>query len=335
MAKVGIPRGLFYYQYFPLWKAFFEELGAEVVTSEPSNRQILDAGLKSCVDEACLPVKLYHGHVLNLKGRVDFLFIPRLTSVSKNEYICPKFGGLPDMIRNSVKDLPGLIDTEVNLRKSKGNALKAAIDIGSCLCDDRRIIKRAFENALRAYRKHKDIFLRGQVPCLFRERDGFSGREGREEGDSPGRSLNIALIGHPYNVYDSFVNMGLLSKLTGHGVNFITVDMLAEDAVNRKAAALNKPVFWNFARKAVGGVLHLLDRDDLDGIIYLMSFGCGVDSFICDLIERKVRRLRDIPFAVLTIDEHTGEAGMNTRLEAFIDMLRWRELNENNLSSHG
>ncbi|MCX8130364.1 MAG: hypothetical protein N3I35_09725, partial [Clostridia bacterium] len=76
-------------------------------------------------------------------------------------------------------------------------------------------------------------------------------------------------------------------------------------------------------------------QDDIHGIIYLMTFGCGVDSFISDLVERKVRRARDIPFVVLTIDEHSGEAGMDTRLEAFIDMIRWRIGNEDNVSAHG
>ena len=66
-----------------------------------------------------------------------------------------------------------------------------------------------------------------------------------------------------------------------------------------------------------------------------MAFGCGIDSFVCDLIERKIRKDSKIPFIVLNIDEHSGEAGMNTRLEAFIDMIRWRNKNEDNVSAYG
>jgi len=66
-----------------------------------------------------------------------------------------------------------------------------------------------------------------------------------------------------------------------------------------------------------------------------MSFGCGVDSFVCDLIERRVRKTKDVPFIILTLDEHSGQAGMDTRLEAFIDMVRWRYRNENNVSAYG
>ena len=121
--KVGIPRGLFYYKYFPLWKTFLEELGAEIVVSDYTSKKILDVGVKTCVDEICLPMKIYHGHIASLKDKVDYLFIPRFTSISRNEYVCPKFGGLPDMVRHSFKNLPVIIDTEVNLRKSNKNGI--------------------------------------------------------------------------------------------------------------------------------------------------------------------------------------------------------------------
>ncbi len=42
-----------------------------------------------------------------------------------------------------------------------------------------------------------------------------------------------------------------------------------------------------------------------------------------------------MPFIVLTIDEHSGEAGMDTRIEVFIDMIRWRSKSESNISAHG
>ena len=127
----------------------------------------------------------------------------------------------------------------------------------------------------------------------------------------------------------------MIRKLRDSNVNILTVDMIDGGIINEKAGTLNKKMFWYFGRKAMGSVLHMLERDDIDGIIYVMSFGCGIDSFVCDLIERKVRRKGGVPFTVLTIDEHSGEAGMNTRLEAFIDMIRWRSADESNISSFG
>lgn len=337
--KIGIPRGLFYYQYFPLWKVFFEELGAEIIISDYSNKNILDAGVKNCVDEACLPVKLFHGHVLNIKGRVDYLFIPRYTSISKKEYICPKFGGLPDMVRNSLRNLPPIIDTEINLRKSKGNSLKAAMEIGLFFTDDRRSIRNAYNKAVYEYKKYRqklslgvlpNDILRGKSTLCVIKNDKISPTSAYSEN----KKLNIALIGHVYNVYDNFINMDLISKLRKNNINIITTENINRDVIREKSHQLNKRMFWNFGKKAIGTALHILDRDDIDGIIYVMSFGCGIDSFICDMAERRIRKNSNIPFIILTIDEHSGEAGMDTRIEAFIDMIRWREKNEGDISEY-
>ena len=86
--KVGIPRGLFYYQFYPLWRSFFEELGAEIVVSDNTSKKILDDGVKKCVDEACLPVKIFYGHVENLKDRVVLAQAYKCLK----KYVCPKFG---------------------------------------------------------------------------------------------------------------------------------------------------------------------------------------------------------------------------------------------------
>lgn len=309
--KVGIPRALFYYRYFPMWKTFFEELGAEVIVSEPTNRKILDTGVKNCVDEACLPVKLFHGHVISLRDNVDYLFIPRLTSISKNEYICPKFGGLPDLVRHSIKNLPELITTEINLHDSQRGLLKAAYDTGRYLTNNRYLVRKALGKAI-SVQKAYDA-----------EKIGIS--------DSSGS--RVAVIGHSYLLNDNYINMNLLDKLKKRNVNVITPDMIEESVINSYAGCFSKPLFWNHARIAAGSSFYSAEKGGIDGIIYVMSFGCGIDSFTCDLVERRIRRSLDIPVIIITLDEQTGEAGLNTRLEAFLDMIFWRKLNEDNISA--
>ncbi|HML24961.1 MAG TPA: hypothetical protein PKD09_25125 [Aggregatilinea sp.] len=114
-----------------------------------------------------------------------------------------------------------------------------------------------------------------------------------------------------------------------------TPDMIPDISVNMYAACLSKPVFWHYARIAIGSAFHMVNECELDGMVYVMGFGCGIDSFVGDLIERRMRRMTDIPFITVTIDEHSGEAGINTRLEAFLDMIEWRKANENNISAPG
>ncbi|MDP4108676.1 MAG: acyl-CoA dehydratase activase-related protein [Bacillota bacterium] len=318
MKKVGIPRGLSYYEFYAAWKVFFEELGAEVVLSDRTSKKIIDDGVKACVDEACFAVKIFFGHVINLMGRADCIFIPRLTSISRNEYVCPKFGGLPDMVRGSIGGLPFIIDAEINMRKDKNGGLKAAYEAGSFFTTDRALIRSAYNKAVKSGY--------GVLPAEAAAPAGVLKNEGR---------LKIAVIGHGYNLYDSCLNMNLLNKIRAENAEVITLDMLDRDSIIKRSGTIPKKMFWNFGSKAVGAAFCLLDRQDIDGILYVMAFGCGVDSFVCDYVERLIRREKDLPFAVITLDEHSGEAGLNTRIEAFIDMIRWRKKNDINLPSHG
>lgn len=352
--RIGIPRSLFYFKFIPLWESFFYELGAEIIVSEPTNRRILDDGVKSCVDEACLPVKLFHGHVINLKDRVDYLFVPRFTSISRNEYICPEFGGLPDMLRHTLKGLPPLIDTEINMRRSENGAVKAVIKTADLLGMSRRNAKRAFGVAMESYWDFRYQTLCGVMPfCDYKtpSRAGKAIMRVQNPGAShqtaavfpaaeaahacPGSQTRIAVIGHPYNIYDRYISMDLLGKLKKFGACIKTVEMVGEDDIREYSSKLKKPLFWNYGRKAYGAALYLAQKGEIDGMICVTSFGCGIDSFVYDLIERKVRNEYGIPFIIMTVDEHSGEAGFNTRLEAFIDMLRWRKSNENDVSSSG
>lgn len=340
---VGIPEGLYYYKYMVLWKAFFQALGVTVVTSGQTNRTILDNGVRTCVDEACLPVKVFFGHVQALCGKVDCIFIPRLTSISAGEYICPQIGGLPDTVKNSLKDIPPLISTEVNLRLSKTGAWKAAVETGNYFTSDVQAIKYAYEIALDSYRRHRKMQLSGEIRPEKSFSYNITGMLQKHDlnSNSPAKTLSIAVIGHPYIIYDSYLNMDLLRKLFFKGIKVITYEMVTEDDINKHAACLKKPIFWNHGRKALGSALyldeisHFKNAFNIDGIIYISSFGCGIDSFVFDLMKKLLSRKSDIPVMLLTLDEHSGEAGMDTRLEAFIDMLEWRDHHNSNISASG
>ena len=81
MTRIGIPRALLYYQYYLMWKAFFEHLGAEVVVSEPTTRATLIEGAGRVVADTCLPAKVFVGHVVSLVGQCDCIFIPAIRSL--------------------------------------------------------------------------------------------------------------------------------------------------------------------------------------------------------------------------------------------------------------
>ncbi len=333
MVIVGIPRALLFYYYYPLWRAFFTELGVQVVVSPVTNKKILDSGLRTALDEACLPVKLFFGHVLALADQVDYLFVPRLVSVEQKAYICPKFMGLPDMLRARLPHLPPIIDLPVDFRHSGQTWDHFFEEVGKLFTRDRRLIRRATQSACEVHSRFQELLEGGLLPP-----EAISVLE-KGEGEIPVQQQNcllkIGLLGHAYNLYDPFISMNLIKKLRQLGASVVTADCLAPDLIEEKARRLPKRLFWTLGKKMIGAALNFFENRKLDGIIYLTSFGCGPESLVGELVERWAKRRAVLPFMLLTIDEHTGEAGLVTRLEAFLEMIKRRKKNENYLPTYG
>ncbi len=332
MKRVGIPHGLFYYYYYPLWKTFFIDVGAEVVTSPSTNRLIVDEGTKLAVDEICLPMKVYFGHVKELCTKnLDYIFIPRVVSIEAKSYICPKFMGVPDMVKAAVPDLPPLIDITIDLSKNDRDIKRDIVKVGKLFTSNTRVIHKAFQHAC------QELYLcRALAKEAHTMAEAIKIWEGNSLDDNTGEDtdLNIGVLGHGYSLYDECISMNIIDRLRTMGCNVKLPELLDEVKVENEAASMPKRLFWTLGRKMVGSALHMSKRDDIDGIIYVACFGCGPDSLVGEIIERKVKGK---PFMLITIDEHTGESGLVTRLEAFCDMLRRRRMlgSEGNLSTHG
>ena len=79
---VGIPRGLLYFRYQPLWTTFFSHLGVAVQVSEPTERTRFEHAQSLTRSDLCLPVKVFLDHVARLKDSVDYILLPRVISVN-------------------------------------------------------------------------------------------------------------------------------------------------------------------------------------------------------------------------------------------------------------
>ncbi len=248
-----------YYSYFPLWRAFFTELGAGIVVSPKTNKAILDAGLRSALDETCLPVKLFFGHVLELAGSVDYLFVPRLISVEPKAYICPKFMGLPDMLRARIPNLPPLIDVTVDFSRGNGSWERVLESVGRSLAGDRRLIRQACRHALTAQHLFQEQLERGRLlPDVLDEIAGPPADRGHPACTGAGR-LNIALLGHDYNIYDDYISMNLIQRLRSLGARVCTADMVPREVIDEQAGALPKKLFWTLGKKMVGAAFAFYD----------------------------------------------------------------------------
>jgi predicted nucleotide-binding protein (sugar kinase/HSP70/actin superfamily) len=325
--KIGIPRALLYYIYYPLWKTFIEELGHEVILSSGTNQSILDNSVKNSVDDACLPVKLFHGHVMDLIGKVDRILVPRLVSVHPGEYICPKFIGLPEMIKNSVPGKPNLIILDYNARNGIKKGINGFRMLGRELGASKIAIHHALELAHKKQEVYGSMLLEGANPVALLEKKVQPVR-----GKPKGR---IGLIGHPYLIYDQYINMNICSKLAAKGYIPYFPENILPDKIEKACERYPKKLFWSYGKSLLGSGLTMMEDKMISGMILLTSFGCGIDSFIDELLQIANQREFRIPLTLITLDEHTGHAGFDTRLEAFIDMLEWRSRNDYYISPYG
>lgn len=334
--KIGFPSTLFYFIYYPFWHSFFKNLGFEVVTSRPTTKYSLDLGVKEAVNDACLPIKLYHGHVAELKDKVDVLFLPRMVSVRKldAETFCPKFLGLPDMIRNSIDDLPKIIDEKVDLAKGYFAQWRLCRRIAEQLGKKGWHVYHAYLQAKKVQENYIANLAAGISPVVAIEY-AVTGKMARLS-EHPSADINLAILGYPYLVYDSFVNVDLFEKLAQMGVRPLTVEMIPPDRLEAQGKNFLKHLFWHFSNRTMRATYYYLKEKQVDGIVHVTAFGCGPDAMVDKLMELEAKNNGRVPYLTLSLDEHTGEAGVLTRIEAFVDMLRLRRRdNESIVSNNG
>jgi len=314
---IGLPSTLTYYSYFPFWNKFFSALNYEVVASPASSKQIIDWGVKETVNDACIPIKLFHGHVIALRDKVDYLFIPRMVSVDGKATFCPKFLGLPDMVRASIDGLPEIIDQRIELKRNTHGLLATCYKIGAALKENYINITNAYRKAYIAHFQYRSQLINGVLPGEILHDQTLNVRNSRTMG-----GINLAVLGYPYEVHDPYISVNLLQNLEAMKVNVWTAEMVPDAILAKYRYKLSKDLFWHYSNQVLWACYYYLEQP-IDGIVHVSAFGCGPDSMVDKLMELETKA-HNVPFITLTIDEHTGEAGVLTRLEAFVDMVSYR-----------
>jgi len=304
---IGIPRALLYWKRPYFWEVFFEGLGFEVLLSPKTNKEIVEMGVKVADPETCFSNKVYFGHLLWLDGKCDLIFVPRLkVNKEKLEY-CPRFFGLPDLAKILVKTK--ILTETFDERKEKFE--KTIQRLGKKLKKKKEEIKRAFEIASL---KEKEL-------KREKEKDFF-------EKINPSTPLRvekkkIVLISHPYNLYDEYVNLRIKEKLEKLGAQPIFIEEIpisVDQRPNQRLSASTIKFHWEFGKEIMEKIETILNYK-IEGAIEISSFACGSDAVLKEFVEKRFKEVK-IPFLYLIIDEQTGEAGIQTRLEAFIDTLK-------------
>jgi predicted nucleotide-binding protein (sugar kinase/HSP70/actin superfamily) len=316
--KIGIPNALLHSYYITFWKTFFEELGQEPIETSATNKAILDKGVRHSVPEICVPMKIYTGHVVELLDRqVDYVYIPRFVSIGKGDTFCPKFLGLPDMLKQTVPGLEAkMLTHHIQTKTDDITAIQEYIEIAKIFTDDRCKIKHAIEKGRQKWLSFRDFCCKEQYDCRQANRRVLTGSEPKM-GELP---LKIGVIGYVYNIYDNFISMDILNKLRQIGAHPVTFEMLAPKVIDEQLSRFPKTLFWTFSNKLLAGAYHFFEDSTFDGVIHVTAFGCGPDSFLGKILELDSAKYQK-PFMTVRIDEHTGENHLQTRVEAFVDMI--------------
>ncbi|GAG37586.1 unnamed protein product, partial [marine sediment metagenome] len=242
--RVGIPRGLLYYHYLPMWKAFFNGLDAEVVVSPPTTKEMVTLGCSRVVGDICLPVKVYCGHAFALHDKCDYIFIPAVHSMQPELYSCPKFIGLPDLVRAAVPECPPVLDPDIDINKGKRYFYETVYRLGSVFTRDTSKIDSAIGKAMDAHRVYGAQMIRHGLDSPQAIERMFS-QCGEVDSDNHSASdITVALIGHRYLLYDQHMNYRLQHRLRSMGVKLVSADTVGRDELLGAMSDLVEKQYW-------------------------------------------------------------------------------------------
>ncbi|MFW5798632.1 MAG: acyl-CoA dehydratase activase, partial [Planctomycetota bacterium] len=312
--KVGLPWALFNHELLPFWATLVGEMGGQPVLSGRSTKKVIRGGVESVLAETCFPVKVMHGHVARLREmNVDAVLLPSIIHMVKNhnaplkDHLCPYVQTVPYQVQaafewdNCPTTLLRPIVSFHGTRKEMARALKDTARAMGCtsMAKIRRAIDKAFE-------AQEEFWSR----CRRRGREIMANLD---QYPTP-----TVIISRPYNGPDFGMNLELPKKLKDLGVTAIPLDFLPLD---EDAAVEDWPnMYWKYGQRILAGARLVCNTVGL-GAVYITNFGCGPDSFLVTFVKDM---LGAKPSLVLEIDEHSADAGVITRCEAFLDSRRNR-----------
>ncbi len=300
--KVAIPWNFSVFDLWPLYSHYFHELGAEIIPVEenhPEGKNYIEAPF-------CFPAEIAHGRIAAmLKTDADFYFLPQLRFMESQEKtvnatLCPIVQGLPYYARSSFpmdrnKILAPVIDFSDGYFQGDKPFLEMAERMGFSAADG----KRAFLKGMRQYLAYKNE---------AREIGRRILREAEENNE-----VVIALLGRSYNLFDDEANLGIPRKFLSRGYRFIPNDFMPVEG-----ESISENMYWYWGQINLKSSVIAKNHPNVF-VTYISNFSCAPDSFIL----HQVRWIMGSkPFLVLELDSHSADAGIDTRIEAFLDIVR-------------
>jgi len=320
---VGIPRAMFFYDRFPFWCTYLQELGYNVAVSPPTDGHIAASGEELAIAQPCFPIQVAHGHVQALLNQgVDYILLPNTvdaeTQFTQTESkLCPWNQTLPFVVRAVEKletDLDGrLLCPTIHFRQGPRHVREQLRSLARTLGQSKDASNAAIENAYGAQENFAKTVRRAGNSAL--------------QVLATTREPAIVLLGRPYNIYDRAVCCDIPRKLrTLYGINVLPLDFLPLD--HEDISAINDNMYWHSGRQILAAAQFTKHFPGLH-LIYISNFKCGPDSYLKSFIEEASGK----PSLVLQFDGHSNDAGYITRCEAYLDSKGFLRCNSINIAA--
>ncbi len=309
--RVGINRSFMTAAYYPFYAAFFRELGFEPVlaTIEGTN------GADQCNAAFCYPAELAHEYfssLLRQEPPVDYIFLPQIRGIPRTDdnsesQTCPFVQAEPYYLattyRKKLADLKSkgtvVLQPCLNMAEGIEEAERSMVDAARQMGIAPAPARKAFATAVARQRACFDKMQEMGQDVL----DWLA--------EDPDQTAMV-LFGRPYNAFMEAANMGIPNKLASRGVVTVPMDFLPFTEEPSK-----QHMYWGMGQRILQAA-RLVKKHPQLYPVYITNFSCGVDSFVVsyfsDIMGAK-------PYLTLELDSHTADAGIETRLEAFQDVV--------------
>ncbi len=322
---IGVPRALGFYYLFPLYRTFLDELKIDYIETNATTLTDLH-NLKLCpTDEPCISTKTAFSHAAALLNKgVDALFVPTVISLESKNYCCPKLMGLPSMLKAgfSLTDSE-LISPVINVKDARTTWpltwIKAAEEMG---VKDVRRSGRALQQAVKAWKQAEEYMSKFKVPLNYLLNDKKFTMEKNSTAIRDKFSMT-AVMGHAYLLNDCFGDP-IIKYISSNGPIVLSEMIPKHKSRKYLATIFEGEMMWSNEGHILGSCLYLIRNRKVGRVILVTAFSCGPLSIIENYVISEADKY-GIPLLYLSIDEHTGEAGLLTRLEAFMDSCKARQ----------
>jgi predicted CoA-substrate-specific enzyme activase len=317
--RVGLNRSFLVNTYYPLYSNFFGRLGFDIVLPErPAQEGIDQRGAAFCY-----PVELAHGFFHALIERndpPDYLFLPHFKSVpnlhaesSRQSQVCPLVQGetyylqtafretLERLKRRGTRLLAPLMDLAGGIHRAQTPLVEAARAMGI----GERAAREAFEFAVQR-----------QIDCVAAMRS--EGRRMLADLERDPDKVGVVILSRPYSGFAEEAHMGIPHKFASRGVPVIPLDFLDLESERSK-----RHMYWGMGKLLIKAARQVEKHPQLFAT-FITNFSCGPDSFLIGYVRDIMGRK---PSLTLELDSHTADAGLETRVEAFLDIVQaYRQL---------